>query len=387
MKVVIITDMLPPYRLSFFSALASRCDLTILVDCAVQKDRNWKPDDRVFPFHTLILDGPAFRLTRKRLDVAYEESRQFHFSPGVFKAMCKIKPDIVITAEMGFRTLWALLYAKLFRRKLILWSEGTLHTEGNVGWIKQCVRPLLVRCMNAYWTNGPESTALIESYGGKQHLVTEAMTGIDTNSWQTERDKWVSQRQAIRDEYGIIGLTIVVNGSISARKGIKQMMAAFDRWHPNGPVTLVLLGSGELEHEVREWAARQKIFRVLMPGFLDSSEIACYVAAADWGMLPSLDDNWPLATLEILCCGLPQLFSIHNGATSDLCVPGVTGYAFDPLDLESFINALEQMEVKGSQRVPHQVVERLSKFYSPDAQATRAMASFACLEHSSILPS
>lgn len=375
MKVVVLTNMLPPYRIPFFRNLARSCGLTVVVDKVMENGRMWKHEVSDLGFELEILDGASMNLRRVRSDVKYKEVRPFHFSLGVIATLRKLKPDVIVTLELGFRTLWALMYARLFGCKIILWTEGTMHTEGHVGWIKQLIRRFLVRRMDGFWTNGPESTGLICSYGGIHDLATESMTGIDTSWWLENVQSLRKEQDEIRAEIGISGLAVIVNGSLSPRKGTRQLLDALDLWNPGEPTTLIFLGTGESEPALRAWADNQRDFKVIVTGFLEPTEMPRYFAAADWAILPTLDDNWPLATLEVLCGSLPQLFSIYNGATVDLCQDGVTGHVFDPLDIDSFVQALERMEREGARRIPAAVVSEYVSRYSPQAQAGRAIAS------------
>ncbi|MBK1856516.1 glycosyltransferase [Verrucomicrobiaceae bacterium 5K15] len=378
-SVVLITNMIPPYRMPFFKGLGEKFKFLLAVDCVTEKGRNWKLDDPDLGFEYVVLNGASLNLKRKRDDVGYAEERPFHFSTKCFSLLKKHDPDVVVSCEFGLKTIWSILYCKLYGKKLLVWSEGTMHTEGKTTRMRKILRPLLVKAIDGFWTNGPESRALIESYGGKPESIQEGMTGVDTTWWLSEGQKLRAEREQIRAAIGAKGLTFVFNGSLSPRKGIKQLMDAFSNWEPDQECTIILLGSGELEEETKKWAAERKNYTVIMPGFLDPKELPRYLVASDWAILPTLDDNWPLATLEVLVCGLPQLFSVYNGATTDLCIDGVTGHAFDPMDPKSFVEAIDRAAKEGCREIPQSEIERLSQFYSPAKQTERAVESVQSL--------
>jgi hypothetical protein len=71
---------------------------------------------------------------------------------------------------------------------------------------------------------------------------------------------------------------------------------------------------------------------------------------------------------------LPQMFSIYNGATVDLCHPD-TGFSFDPLDQENFKSALLKAIRSPLERVPVEHIRRVSDFYSAECQGQRAARS------------
>jgi len=336
--------MIPPYRIPLFTELARRFNFTLIVDCLQNKGRQWKLEDDELGFEYVVMNGKFITFKRKRDDVGYAESRSFHLSYGCMSLLRQYDPEVVVSCEFGMKTIWSILYCKLYRKKLLLWSEGTMHTEGNTTWGRRLIRPFLVRAVDGFWTNGPESRILLEHYGAKPNTVFEGLTGVDTVWWKDEGQRLRQTRESIRNQLGLEGLTFVFNGTITPRKGIREMMEAFDRWQYGKPCNLIILGSGILEE----------------------------FAAADWALLPTLDDNWPLATLEVLVSGLPQMFSIYNGGTSDLCLDGETGYSFDPLDIDDFVRALSLAAENPNLNISIETINYFSEFYSPINQAKRA---------------
>jgi glycosyltransferase involved in cell wall biosynthesis len=376
-KVSMITNMLAPYRVSFYNALSKHVDFTLILDTLSEFNRSWDAPDDIDTFEIVIQDCKSFIYKRHRKDVGYVEERQFHFSERTYFKLRERRPDVVITIEYGFKTLWALIYGKLHGVPVILVSEGTLHTEGHVGWFKALVRKLLVSQSSRFWSNGPASTALLLSYGASPQCVDEGMTGIDTTEWRKAVESWKARRQEVRDELHLEGRVFLFSGSLSPRKGIPQLMEAVEKvaLEPNcPPFSLLLLGSGEEAEWVQQWIARHPNIKIVTTGFVQPSELPKYFAAADWAILPTLDDNWPLATLETLVAGLPQLFSIYNGATADLCRPG-TGISFDPLDPESFKQAIVEALRSPLECVSEALIRNAADYYSPESQGERAVRS------------
>jgi glycosyltransferase involved in cell wall biosynthesis len=288
-----------------------------------------------------------------------------------------MNPDVVVTIEFGFKTLWALFYGWLYRRPVILASEGTVHTEGHVGTLKKLVRKLIVSQCARFWSNGPDSSELLVSYGADPRLIDEGMTGIDCDDWRNSVLRKLLRRDEIRKKWNLRGKVLLYSGSLTPRKGIVPFLHAVEQWQQtvkNFDYTLLLLGGGELEKEIDEWRANNPCINVVMPGFVQPEDLPPFFAAADWAVLPTLDDNWPLATLETLVAGLPQLFSCYNGATADLC-RAETGVKFDPLDPQDFVRALREFESAPDGRIPDAIVQEISSYYSAEQQAERAMLS------------
>lgn len=373
-----VTNMLPPYRVSFYEELGKRTTFSLVLDTLSEFNRNWNLPDELRHFTTVVQNCRSFVYRRTRSDVGYEEKRQFQFSEQTYAKLSELRPDVVVTIEYGFKTLWSLLYGRLHDVPVILASEGTMHTEGHVGWFKRLVRKAIVSQCSRFWSNGPDSTELLLSYGAERSCVDEGMTGINTSDWRHAVQEQMLHRDRIRAQWGMAGRVLLFSGSLSPRKGVILLAEAVEQWFregAKGEFTLLLLGDGEHRGWLEQWARRNPEIRLVMPGFVQPQDLPPFFAAADWAVLPTVDDNWPLATLETLVAGLPQLFSCYNGATSDLCTAD-TGVAFDPLNREDFVTALRCMAAAPEGRIPEAVVQHISSYYSAESQAQRAMESF-----------
>jgi hypothetical protein len=70
----------------------------------------------------------------------FSEPTQVHFPLDTISQLRKFSPDVVISTEMGFRSLSALLYAKLYSRsKAVLWTEVNRSTEQGRGLARKIV--------------------------------------------------------------------------------------------------------------------------------------------------------------------------------------------------------------------------------------------------------
>lgn len=378
--VAFVTNMLPPYRISMYNAVSQLTSFTVILDTISEFNRSWRVPEKDLRFRYLLQNCLSFVYKRRRGDVKYAEDRQFHFSERTIPLLRKIQPEVVVTIEFGLKTMWCILYGSIYGVPVILVSEGTLHTEGHVGWIKKGIRKFLIAQCERFWSNGPDSTKLLLQYGADPSRVDEGMTGIDTLEWRSRVSEQMSLRAETRAKWNLKGKVLLFSGALSARKGVIPLALAVERWlsrNPEAEICLLLLGDGEHREWLEQWGMRCPRANLTMTGFVQRDELPPFFAAADWAVLPTLDDNWPLASLETTVAGLPQLFSCYNGATTDLLRTG-TGFVIDPLNEESFLQGLDQFYASGSERVPEHVVDELCAFYSCSEQANRAMRSI-CL--------
>jgi glycosyltransferase involved in cell wall biosynthesis len=376
--VAFVTNMLPPYRISMYNEVSKITSFTVILDTMSEFNRSWRVPEQELAFPYMLQNCFSFVYKRTRGDVNYTESRQFQFSQKTIPMLRQIQPDVVVTIEYGLKSMWCILYSTIYRVPMILVSEGTLHTEGHVGWFKRALRKFMVTQCARLWSNGPESTELLISYGADPNRVDEGMTGIDTLQWRQKVLEQIPHRDQTRAKWNLKGKVLLFSGALSARKGVKQLALAVERWlslNCEAEMTLLLLGDGEHRAWLEEWSLRCPRANLVMTGFVQRDDLPPFFAAADWAVLPTLDDNWPLASLETCVAGLPQLFSCYNGATRDLLQEG-TGVLIDPLNEESFLHGLDCFYHSGGEKVPEGVIDELSEYYSSSQQANRAMESF-----------
>jgi glycosyltransferase involved in cell wall biosynthesis len=379
MKVALLTNVPAPYRISFYEAWSRIDDVVVIYDRLSASSRAWKVDLDGRAFRYVLANSFKISYASPSKDLNFCERRDLHISLGIFGALSKERPDVVVSAEFGARSLFAWLWCLSHSTPLIITNEGTPHTERNAGVFRKLFRKLIVPKAIRHWSNGRDSTQCLVHYGATSESTQEGMTGVDTRFFLEAVAKRAPSRDEIRSKWGAQGLVFLVLGTLSLLKGMVQLREAVNRLvaRGNGPTcTIILLGSGEEMEAMKAWAACLPAWiRVVFPGFVQIEDVPEFLVAADYGLLPTLQDCWPLATLEMLLAGLPQLFSVKSGSTAELCEEGVTGHSFDPVDIEAFANLLGKTLENPLPRLSPEVVEKYAQQFSPEAQAARASSS------------
>ncbi|MCX7824406.1 MAG: glycosyltransferase [Verrucomicrobiae bacterium] len=378
MRVVLLTNMLPPYRVEFFNELSRLCDLVVVADSLVIPTRSWEVDPSEFKFTCVIARSKSFLRELKRRDLGFKEVRELSLGTKTIPLLCQYKPDVVITCEFGLRTLQTMLYARWKRIPFVVWSEGTHLTEKKIGLLRRFMRWWVLRHAARAWADGKLNIEYLTSWGFDPARVDVGMTGVSTELFRDRVGALLAEREAIRQRLGLNGLVFIFSGVFSRRKGIHLLLDALTRAAPRlaGKASVLFVGDGELRPLIEQWKAAHPEIPVHVTGFVQQPDLFQYYAAGDVFVLPTVDDNWPLATLEALVAGLPQIFSTLNGATPDL-LSAQTGVACNPFDADAFASALVGALDWGRKRLPSDVVARFCDYYSPRRQAERA---FACVE-------
>lgn len=154
----------------------------------------------------------------------------------------------------------------------------------------------------------------------KESDVEIINNGIDTHRFTFDADA----RKRIRRKYKLTENDLVIGhiGRFSEQKNHKfilQVFAEVLKMDPNA--RLMLIGTGELENEVKRQAKDLAIFdRVIWAGIHNNTED--YYSAFDVFFMPSLYEGLPVVGIESQSEGLPCVFSdqiTQQLAITDLC--------------------------------------------------------------------
>ncbi|WP_101296716.1 glycosyltransferase [Halegenticoccus soli] len=104
--------------------------------------------------------------------------------------------------------------------------------------------------------------------------------------------------------------------------------------------TLVFGGDGPARPHLAARAENRGVDARFL-GFLEREELPAFYSALDAFLFPSPVETQGLVALEANACGTPVV-GVNRGALADTIVEGVTGYHFEPGDVEGFAAAIER---------------------------------------------
>lgn len=377
MKVAYLTNMIPPYRAEFLNELADRCELVVVADSLVSKLRSWKMDSSQFRFQLKILQSKEFTYQLKRPELGFEDVRDVNITARVLPTLKELQPDVIMTAEMGFRTVQAIMYARRARVPVVLGWEGTALTEASRGWVRRRLRKWIANRVDRAWSNGVLSTNYLVGLGLAEAKCDPGMTGVATGHFRSQVYTLLPQREAIRQQLGLSGTIFLFCGRLTKAKGVHLLLQAAALAAPQipGGLSLLFVGEGEMRADIESFKTQHPHISVALTGFVQIDELPRYYAVADVFTVPTLIDNWPLVSLEALASGLPQIFSSYNGCVPDLLTRPEVGVVCDPMKLDDYAQALVAATHWRDHRVPEEVTTMFSDYYSPACQAERGLAS------------
>ena len=327
--IVLLTNILTPYRQSFYDGLYAECKrkevkFHILVMAETERDRRWK-------YHEL--EREYTELLEKKVYLGKTDS--FYVNPNLIKKLEELKPDILILS--GSYTLFpvwkALKWGKKQGCKIFFWSESHLDEVRGfnkpVYMVREIVRKKFYRQFSGFWYPGVKAKELIMKYADKDATYIQVPNLIHNELFEKELGEICATKEQIRDKYGLSRNKLIFFSPVRliAVKGILPFLKEVAEMDFRDELQIVIAGEGELEEEIREFV-KTKELSVILLGYRVREEIIENMYAADCFLLPSLSDPNPLACIEALWCEKPLFVSEHVGNYPEVVAEGKNGYVF-----------------------------------------------------------
>ncbi len=149
--------------------------------------------------------------------------------------------------------------------------------------------------------------------------------GIDVGKFAVPQET-----AALRAELGVPAHNVVAGfiGRLTHQKGVRYLIeAAADPALRGLPVSVVIVGEGELREELGRMCERLGVKNVVFTGY--RRDIPRLMAMVDLFVLPSLWEGLPVSVLEASAAGRPVVATRVSG-TAEVVIDGVTGFLVEP---------------------------------------------------------
>ena len=331
LRVAFVTHALSPHRLALMEWVAAGL-AEFRVFLSEAEDKLHK-----FPPQRGSLDVTLQRSLNWRHEFrnvhGYSDISHVHVPFDTFGQLRRYHPDVVISTELGIRSVLAALYRRSHRQvRLVLWATLSERTEATRGWLRRRIRRWLISQVDAIFVNGKGGSAYMLELGftGPLYFVPYA---IDEKPFLTG---------AYRPQPDVFRL--LYTGQLIARKGLPAFCATLSYWckeHPLTKVVFKLVGEGpEKEAILRTRTSSNFSLEVL--DRVSQGALVKYYEDADLFAFPTLGDEWGVVVNEALIAGRPILGSIYSQAVDELVVEGRNGWLWDPDRQDSLYHALSR---------------------------------------------
>jgi glycosyltransferase involved in cell wall biosynthesis len=399
-RLLILSEIISPYRIPVFNALARHRALDLHVVFLAETDpqlRQWRIYRQEIQFSHEVL--PSWRLR-----VA---SQNILLNWGVAASLSKFAPDSIICGGYNYYASWeALSWARRRHATFVLWSESNIQdARRGRTWTKKLKSNFLARC-DGFVVPGKSARDYLLAQGMNADRIATAPNAVD-NAWFAAQAETIRARASeFRRNLGLPERYILFVGRLVEAKGVFDLLDAYGRLEDSirSEVGLVFAGDGDCRAALEYTAAALRPGKIIFMGFTHREDLAGFYALAEALFLPTHSDPWGLVVNEAMACGLPVVVTSVAGCAADLVEDGWNGYVVPPANPEALTIAMERLvrrndakpseleareleanQVQGNearQRMGTRSYERIQA-YSPEAcaagLAAAALAQFQAL--------
>ncbi|HYD62474.1 MAG TPA: glycosyltransferase family 4 protein [Noviherbaspirillum sp.] len=309
LRIALVTNHPPPFRIPIYNEMARTpgIDLNGIFCSPREPNRQW--------------DLPPMRFRHVFLKERFVQrgSNFIHNNPDVFRALKQIQPDVVVTTGFNPTHLYAFGYALLRGIPHVPMTDGTDQSEQALTGLHKMIRRMVYARSRAFIAASHGGLRLYRAYGIDGVRCFQSCLCTDNDAFSLphllapERKRYdlIFCGRIVQDKNPLF--TLEVAAGAARRLGRR--------------VSLLYVGTGEQDAEVREEAARQTEWvHVTFHGHASQLELPNLYASARIFMFPTVHDAWGVVANEACASGLPIIVSPHAGVAGELVVDGENGF-------------------------------------------------------------
>jgi len=359
-RVVIFTEIISPYRIPVFNALAQTAGIDLHVIFLAETDATlwqWKvyKEDIRFSFEVL----PHWRRRVRGYNVLLNR--------GVSAALAKAKPDVVVCGGYSYFAMWqAQRWARKRGVPVLLWSESNIQDRRRGRVVVEALKKAFLRRCGGFIVPGKSAAEYLHSFGIPDRVIFTAPNAVDNELFRGTAESARAKSVEFRAKFALPERYFLFVGRMVPEKGAVLVVDSYARLEPSlrQSIGLVLAGEGSGRAQCEEKAAGIQPGRVVFSGFLHREELAAHYALATCLILPTFSDTWGLVINEAMACGLPVIVSDVAGAAADLVQDGWNGRVVPVGDLDAYVSAMRQLaeDLVGVERMGQRSSQRIEGY-------------------------
>lgn len=179
-KVLLITNIPAPYRVDLFYYMQTHQqthEFFVIYTNRNEDNRQWVIDERKL-LQSTILESKIIK-RKGEGDVHY-----LHIPQHLTREITRINPDVVIAWEYNPSALKALLWCKRHGRKFIHLTDGTLHSERNIGRVQKLMRYIIIRHADACIASSTKAKEKLLHWGAPERKIFISLLTVDISRFR-----------------------------------------------------------------------------------------------------------------------------------------------------------------------------------------------------------
>jgi glycosyltransferase involved in cell wall biosynthesis len=371
-RVGLITELIAPYRIPVFNALARHAGVDLHVIFLTETDtmlRKWSVYTNEILFSYEVL--PSWRLRAGK--------RTLLLHRGLRSALRAARPETVICGGYNYLASWeALKWAGRHNVRFVLWSESNLQDSRTGNAVLEHLKRYFVRACDAFVVPGRSSLGYLHSLGADPQAISTAPNAVDNWFFAAQANLGRAHAAELRQKRNLPRRFVLCAARLVPEKGIFDLLEAYAKLDNSvrSEVGLVFAGDGSARAKLIEFAQNVHPGTISFPGFVQREELAILYSLAEALVLPTHSDPWGLVVNEAMACGLPVVVTSVAGCAADLVENGWNGYVVPPANPEKLREAIDYIlrNTESRREMGERSLERIRE-YSPEACASGLAAA------------
>jgi len=329
-RVVIITEIISPYRIPLFNALACRAEVDLHVIFLGETDpklRQWRVYKEEIKFSFQIL--PSWRHRVGKYNAL--------LNAGLWRALNHSKPQIILCGGYSYFASWeALLWAQRHKVPFLLWSESNQQDHRRRHVVVEFLKRQFLRRCDGFLVPGRSAFEYIRTHQINDRSISIAPNAVDNGLFSNSAEIARKEAGQYRKKLGLPNRFFLFVGRLVREKGIFELLEAYGRLEAElrQNVGLVIVGDGPCRSEIEQSAGRISSGNIVFSGFVHREAIGAYYGLAEVLILPTYTDTWGMVVNEAMASGLPIIVSRAAGCSVDLIRENWNGMLISAKDVD-----------------------------------------------------
>lgn len=337
-RLLIIYGAWSPYSHARFIAIAEHIkntELTVFFQNPAVKYRKWNAE---------ITDSPYKMVFLKNIGIPVSSETAFvcNINYNIYQEIKRYNPDRIIVAGWdSIATLAAIVYARKHGKKIILWTESTIHEDSFIRKISLLYVKFILRFFDGFTSAGTAAEEYLRFLGVKKKIEHFYNT-VNVDYFLSQGKLSIQEKRMLTKKYGVgnNSRVIMFSGRFVTIKRVDLLIKAFLEVSERFPnIELLIVGYGPEERRLKKMAGGNSCIHFL--GHRGIDEIPGIYSISDILVLPSISEPWGLVVNEAMACGCAIVVSDRCGCCRDL-IQG-NGIIVEGGKLDSLVEALERL--------------------------------------------
>jgi glycosyltransferase involved in cell wall biosynthesis len=313
-RLVVITELIAPYRIPVFNALMQRPDVDLQVIFLSRTDssmRDWRIYEEEIRFSYEVL--PCWRKRVGKYNVLLNR--------GLMSALRLASPDAIVCGGYNYLSSWqALRWAKRNRVPFVLWSESTSNDHRYNRTLVELLKRKFLESCDAFVVPGKSARQYLEQFDVPPAKIFTAPNAVDTVLFSAAQSRAQQPSTRLRSRLALPDKYYLFVGRLVRAKGVLDLLEAYALLAPElrERFSVVFAGDGPMRSELEARAREIYPGTIHFAGFVHRDDLPAYYALADCLVFPTHSDTWGMVVNEAMTSGLPVICTRVAGCAADL---------------------------------------------------------------------